>query len=87
MGILCADDDANSVDWLNTPLAVVKSLELPTTYVPCNVQWSNLHMLVDDDSCVRFTAASSGPIYFVLSAIPATFDTWYYFRITNVSDF
>merc|ERR1719341_399215 len=40
-------------------------------------------MLVDDDSCVRFTAASSGPIYFVLSAIPATFETWYYFRITN----
>ena len=85
MGVNCSNDDANSVDWLDTPLAIVKSLETPTTFVPCNVQWSNLHMLVDDDSCVRFTAASSGPIYFVLSAIPATFETWYYFRITNVS--
>ena len=87
MGVSCADDDANSVDWLKIPLAIVESLETPTTFVPCNVRWSNLHMLVDDDSCVRFTAASSGPIYFVLSAIPAKFDTWYYFRITYVSNY
>ena len=86
MDISCSEDDAGSVDWLNTPLAIVKSLDIPTTFVPCNVQWSNLHMLVDDDSCVRFTAASSGPIYFVLSAIPAKFETWYYFRITYVSN-
>ena len=62
MDVTCVDDDANSVDWLNIPLATVESLHIPTTFVPCNVQWSNLHMLVDDDSCVRFTAASSGPI-------------------------
>jgi len=81
--ISCSEDGRDSVDWLDTPLAVVKSIKAPDSFLPCNVKWSNLHMLYDDNSCVRFTAASAGPIYFVLSAIPASDDTWYYFRITN----
>ena len=83
--ISCSEKAKDSVDWLDTPLAVVKSFQTPDSFLPCNVKWSNLHMLMNDNSCVRFTAASAGPIYFVLSAIPASFDTWYYFRITNVS--
>lgn len=83
--ISCSQETPENIDWVNTPLAIVKSLQRPTTFVPCHVKWSNLHMLIGDNSCVRFTAASSGPIYFVLSAIPSRFDTWYYFRITQVS--
>jgi hypothetical protein len=74
----------NTVDWVDTPLAIVKSLNTPTEFLPCNVKWSNMHMLMEDRSCVRFTAASAGPIYFALSAIPAKLKTWYYFRITKV---
>ena len=41
-------------------------------------------MLISDQSCVRFTAASAGPIYFALSQVPSLPDTWYYLRIAKV---
>ena len=41
-------------------------------------------MLMSHKSCIRFTAASAGPIYFALSAVPSFPDTWYYLRIARV---
>ena len=41
-------------------------------------------VLIYEQSCVRFTAASAGPIYFALSQVPSVLDTWYYLRIAKV---
>lgn len=79
-GVECDD----TIDWVTTPLAFVRSINPPTEYVPCNLQWSNLQMLMSDQSCIRFTAASAGPIYFALSAVPSLPETWYYLRIARV---
>ena len=40
---------------------------------------------MSDKSCIKFIAASDGPIYFGLSSVPDKLSTWYYFRITSVS--
>jgi len=77
------DNEDGDIDWVGTPLAIVTSLTPPKEYFPCNIEWSNHQMLMSNKSCVRFTAASSGPIYFGLSAVPKKPSTWYYFRITS----
>ena len=74
----------DTVDWVSTPLATVRSLSPPDQNLPCNLKWSNLQMLMSDQSCVRFTAASAGPVYFALSAVPSDLKTWYYIRISQV---
>ena len=77
--------DDGDVDWVGAPLATVTTLSLQNKeFLPCNMEWSNTQMLMSDNSCVRFTAASEGPIYFGLSAVPDKFSTWYYFRIATV---
>ena len=81
------DSEDGDIDWVGVPLATVTSLNPPTEYLPCNMDWSNHQMLISDSSCVRFTAASKGPIYFGLSAVPDKLSTWYYFRITSVTYF
>ena len=78
------DSEDGDVDWVGSPLAIVTSLTPPTEFLPCNMEWSNHQMLMSDRSCVRFTAASKGPIYFGLSAVPDKLSTWYYIRITSV---
>ena len=78
------DNEDGDIDWVGTPLAIVTSLDPPNEFLPCNMEWSNHQMLMSDQSCVRFTAASRGPIYFGLSAVPDKLSTWYYIRITSV---
>ena len=78
--VLCND----TVDWVSTPLATVHHLSPKAQYLPCNLKWSNLQMLMSDQSCVRFTVASDGPVYFALSAVPSNPETWYYTRISEV---
>ena len=71
----CLDE----VDMVNVPLATVTKLDAQQEHVPCNTDWNNNQMLMSDRSCVRFTAASDGPIYFALSAVPKRNETWYYY--------
>lgn len=77
-------DCTDTTDWVDTPLAFVSSVDTSTEYIPCNIKWRNLQMLMSDNSCIRFTAASAGPIYFALSAVPSLSKTWYYLRIAKV---
>ena len=79
------EDESGDIDWIGVPLATVASVEPPKEFLPCNMEWSNHQMLMSDESCVRFTASSTGPIYFGLSSVPDKLSTWYYFRITSVT--
>ena len=79
------DSEDGDIDWVGVPLATIVSLAPVEEYLPCNMDWTNHQMLMSDQSCVRFTASSTGPIYFGLSAIPDKLSTWYYFRITSVN--
>ena len=77
----------HDIDWIDRPLAKVlpsSKLEKPA-YHSCSIQWTNSHMLnpSKDNGCIRFTAASEGPIYFSAAAIPARPDTWYSVRISS----
>ena len=78
--VFCND----TTDWVDVPLGSVSSLAPPKEYRPCRLEWTNLQMLQSDQSCIRFTAASGGPIYFALSSVPSNTDTWYYLRISKV---
>ena len=80
---MCTD----KTDWVDTPLAQVFPIRENSKFTPCNLEWSNLQMLMSHKSCIRFTAASAGPIYFALSAIPSLPDTWYYLRIARVGTY
>ena len=74
----------DTTDWVRTPLAFVSPINPPEEYLPCNIKWRNRQQLMSDKSCVRFTAASEGPIYFALSQVPSLLETWYYLRIARV---
>ena len=76
--------------WINVPLATVSEIVPVEKHHPCKVEWNNAFMYMPHNaftphkpapSCVRFTAKSAGPIYFLLAAIPNRPDTWYYLRI------
>uniref|UniRef100_A0A1I8J970 MACPF domain-containing protein n=1 Tax=Macrostomum lignano TaxID=282301 RepID=A0A1I8J970_9PLAT len=80
--------------WLaNSVVARVQKLEISATAkndmyggrgaVPCNIKWVNSHRLdpQKEENCIHFTAATSGDIFVILSAIPRDHSTWYYLQI------
>ena len=79
------EEEDGDIDWIDVPLATVSSLNPPTEFLPCMMEWSNHQIIMSDKSCIKFIAASDGPIYFGLSSVPDKLSTWYYFRITSVS--
>ena len=77
----------NDIDWINRPLGKVlkHNKSVQQNYHSCNIKWSNSHMFnpSKDNGCIRFTAASEGPIYFSAAAVPARPDSWYSVRISS----
>ena len=77
-------DCTDKKGWVDTPLAEVHKIRESSKFFPCNLEWSNLQMLMSHKSCIRFTAASAGPVYFAVYFVPSLPDTWYYLRIAKV---
>ena len=81
--IICGND----VDWINRPLAKVMEMDksIQPNYHSCNIRWTHSRMFnpSKEDGCIRFTAASEGPIYFSTAAVPARPDSWYTVRISS----
>ena len=79
----------NDIDWINRPLAkILKHESLDKRRLQsCNIKWSNSQMFnpSKENGCIRFTAASEGPIYFSASAVPARRESWYNVRISTMN--